>query len=191
MPSVGETTTKNLAGENRRARRADAPQLNEHLAFVFDGRILCIRCVSFSFRHPQLCFDEVETGIFTLEFGAQTSRKRQSLTVQVRKINARTSQSRLDAANTLPEQQSFNAVDMCGALANQPLAFAMRAACVFFLDGRNTNNGADMPVPLRRPRSAPARASAHRSGRSSPTCPAIDLQTGRIENPAVDLLRLQ
>ena len=131
MPSVGETTTKNLAGENRRARRADAPQLNEHLAFVFDGRILCIRCVSFSFRHPQLCFDEVETGIFTLEFSAQTSRKRQSLTsAQVRKINARTSQSRLDAANTLPEKQSFNAVDMCGALANQPLAFAMGAACV-------------------------------------------------------------
>jgi len=35
---------------------------------------------------------------------------------------------------------------MNGALPNQPLAFAMRAACVFFLDGLNTNDGADMPV---------------------------------------------
>ena len=119
LPSVGETTTKNLAGENCRARRADTPQLNEHVAFVFDGRILCIRGVSLGFRRAQLSFDEVKTGIFTLEFGAQPSWKRQSLAgAQVRKINARTSQSRLDAANALSEQQPFDAVDMCGALPN-------------------------------------------------------------------------
>ena len=79
MPPIGETTGKNLAGENRRARRAEAPQLDEHFAFVFDRRILCIRGVALGFRHPQLCFDEVETRIFTLEFGAQPSWKRQSL----------------------------------------------------------------------------------------------------------------
>ena len=119
MPSVGETTTKNLAGEDRRARRADAPQLNEHLAFVFDGRILCIRCVSFSFRHPQLCFDEVETGIFTLEFGAQRAGSGNPSPVRKSEKSMR---ERRDLGSTprstLPEQQSFNALEMCGALAN-------------------------------------------------------------------------
>jgi len=91
----------------------------------------------------------------------------------------------------LPEKQPFDAVDMCGALANQPLAFAMRAACVFFLDGRNTNNGADMPVaPVNRDQRPHEHQHIDPVGLHT-TCPAIDLQTGRIENPAVDLLRLQ
>ena len=98
MPPIGETTGKDLAAENCRAGRAEASQLGEHIAFVFGGRILCIRGVSLGFRHPQLCFDEVKTGIFTLEFGAQPSRKRQSLTGQ-----SRTSRSWLDVANTLYE----------------------------------------------------------------------------------------
>jgi hypothetical protein len=43
----------------------------------------CASAVSRStLRHPQLCFDEVETGIFTLEFGAQPSWKRQFLPVR-------------------------------------------------------------------------------------------------------------
>jgi hypothetical protein len=53
--------------------------LNEHVAFVFDGKILRIRGVSLDLRHPLLCFEEIETGIFTLEFGAQPSWKRQCL----------------------------------------------------------------------------------------------------------------
>ena len=50
--------------------------MTEHITLAFGGMILCIRGVSLGFRDSQLCFDEVETGISTLEFSAQTSRKR-------------------------------------------------------------------------------------------------------------------
>jgi hypothetical protein len=53
--------SENLSGENRRAGWGDAAQLNEHVAFAFDGWGLRVRSVSFGFRRAQLCFDEIET----------------------------------------------------------------------------------------------------------------------------------
>ena len=92
MPPVGEMASENLSGENRRAGWGDAAQLNEHVAFAFDGWVLRVRSVSFGFRRAQLCFDEIETGMLTLELGAKTSRKRQSFAgTQCEKINARSS----------------------------------------------------------------------------------------------------
>ena len=106
-----------------------------------------IRRVSFGFHHAQLCFSKVETGIFPLEFGAQTIGKQRPFSgAQGGKVDPCAPQPWFDAANTLSEQQSLDAVDMGGALPHQPLAFTMRTACVFFLDGWNANDGANMPV---------------------------------------------
>src|SRR5215831_14123077 len=65
---------------------------------------------------------------------------------QRRKINAGSAPLRLNASNALSEEQSLDAVDMAGALPNQPLAFPMGAACIFFLDAWYSDDGADMAL---------------------------------------------
>src|SRR5208283_3136331 len=137
----------NLAGENRRARRPDTAQLYKHLALSFDSWVLRVCRVAFGFDRPQLLLHQIETGIFTFEFGTQTIWQRQPFSgAQFRKIDARSFSGRFDAANALPEQKPLDAVDMRRALSNQPLALPMRTARVLLFHGWNANDGADMTI---------------------------------------------
>jgi hypothetical protein len=138
-----------------------------------------------------LRFDEIETGVFTLEFSAQTRGKRQSFaSVQSRKIDA-PPQARVDATNALRKQEPFDAIDVCGPFPHQPLTFSMRTARIFFFNGGNANDRTYMPV-------APmdSRERSHKHQDIDPVSfdaarPAIDLKTSRIENLTVDSLGLE
>jgi len=64
----------------------------------------------------------------------------------------------------------------------------MRTACIFLFNGRNTNHGADMSVAA-----LDSHESPHEHQNINTVCldaarPAIDLQTRRIENPALNAL---
>src|SRR5215831_12049141 len=85
---------------------------------------------------------------------------------QRRKINAGSAQLRLNASNALSEEQSLDMVDMAGALPNQPLAFPMGAARIFFLDAWYSDHGRHGARPGRW-RSPRAKVRGHRYGRSS------------------------
>ena len=52
----------------------------------------------------------------------------------------------IDPADTLGEQQSFDAVDMCSPLMDQIVTLAVRAPKILFVDARNADYGPDVAV---------------------------------------------
>src|SRR5262252_3376100 len=95
---------------------------------------------------------------------------------QRRKINAGSAQLRLNASNALSEEQSLDAVDMAGALPNQPLAFPMGAARIFFLDAWYSDDGDQRAQKCE----GIDTVGLHTTGS------AVYLHTRRVEHPALN-----
>src|SRR5262249_29716367 len=90
------------------------------------------------------------------------------------------------ASNALSEEQFLDAVDMAGALPNQPLAFPMGAARIFFLDAWYSDDGGDMALaPVDGDQRAKKCEGIDTVGLHT-TGSAVSLYTCRVEHSALN-----
>ncbi len=135
MPTVGECPGADFARQDRRARAADSPQADQHLPLPFDCRLLRVGGVAFLFGVPDLFLDQLEASIFALQFASQTIEQRMTFRRPERlEVDPGRAPLQLDPPNALGKEKAPSPVDMPGALPDETLSFAMRAACVLLFD---------------------------------------------------------
>ena len=110
---------------------------------------------------------------------------------QGREVNSGQPALRLNPPNALSEEKSLDPVDVAGALADETLTLAVRTARILLLDRRHTDDRTDVTLAsVDGDERAQQRQDVDPVG-LNPTRPAIDLDAGRVEDTAFDILRCE
>lgn len=135
----------NTARQDRGAGAADALHRAEQVSLATDGGVLVVGGIALPFDHLDPSFDQFQPLILSLEFMAQSLGEMMTFRGdQRRKVNAGPAQLRLGATNALGEEQSLDAFDTAGALADQAPAFPMGATGIFLLDAWHSDGCGNM-----------------------------------------------
>ena len=76
LPPVAECAGEDLSRQDCSAGSADPLQGDQHPPFPLDGGLLRIGCVTFFLDFANLVLDQLEPGIFPLQFAPEAVRQR-------------------------------------------------------------------------------------------------------------------